>query len=233
MLDGLEEYLSDGGRHMYLGGNGYYWITSFVTDSPHCIEVRRHRGTEAWEADPGEYYHASTGEIGGLWRFRGRPPQKLVGVGFSSQGFDYDRPYDIQAESSDPRAEFIFKGVDKSRPLGDYGLIQGAAAGFEIDRADIDLGTPPHALVLATATGFSDLYQHVIEEALLMDGMQGGTVNPMVKSDIVFYEGPKGGAVFSVGSISWCGSLSHNNYNNDISRITGNVLDRFISEDEI
>src|SRR5262249_15215240 len=28
MLDGLEEWLNDGGRLMYLGGNGFYWITS-------------------------------------------------------------------------------------------------------------------------------------------------------------------------------------------------------------
>ncbi len=36
--------------------------------------------------------------------------------------------------------------------------------------------------------------------------------------------------VFSVGSIAWCGSLSHNNYNNNVSRITKNVLDRFSSD---
>ena len=63
--------------------------------------------------------------------------------------------------------------------------------------------------------------------------MQGGSVNPLVRGDIVFYEGPKGGAVFSVGSISWCGALSHNDYDNDVSRMTDNVLRRFISEEEI
>ena len=31
-------------------------------------------------------------------------------------------------------------------------------------------------------------------------------------------------------SIAWCRSLSHNNYDNNISRITANVLDRFLSE---
>jgi N,N-dimethylformamidase len=39
------------------------------------------------------------------------------------------------------------------------------------------------------------------------------------------YDG--GGAVFSVGSCSWCGSLSHNSYRNDIYRITDNVLSAF------
>ena len=36
-----------------------------------------------------------------------------------------------------------------------------------------------------------------------------------------------GGAVFSVGSISWCGSLAVNGFDNNVSRITENVLRRF------
>ncbi len=36
-----------------------------------------------------------------------------------------------------------------------------------------------------------------------------------------------GGAVFSVGSITFCGSLSHANYANPISRMLENVLTRF------
>ena len=34
MLDALETYLHTGGRLMYLGGNGFYWITSFCSRSP-------------------------------------------------------------------------------------------------------------------------------------------------------------------------------------------------------
>jgi len=34
--------------------------------------------------------------------------------------------------------------------------------------------------------------------------------------------------VFSVGSIAWAGSLSHNRYRNNVSQITGNVLRRFL-----
>jgi N,N-dimethylformamidase len=104
----------------------------------------------------------------------------------------------------------------------DYG-----AGGFELDRLDYELGTPAHALLLATSTGYSDIYQHVTEEVLASDGKQGGSTHPLVKSDIVYFEGPKGGAVFSVGSISWCGSLSYNNYDNNVSRMTHNVLKKF------
>jgi N,N-dimethylformamidase len=54
------------------------------------------------------------------------------------------------------------------------------------------------------------------------------TPDPYVRADIVFYETPAGGAVFSVGSISWFGALARNDYDNDISQITRNVLVRFL-----
>jgi N,N-dimethylformamidase len=44
----------------------------------------------------------------------------------------------------------------------------------------------------------------------------------------VFFETPAGGAVFSVGSIAWYGALAHRGYDNDIARITTNVLRRFL-----
>ncbi len=50
----------------------------------------------------------------------------------------------------------------------------------------------------------------------------------LIRSDMAFFETGRGGAVFSVGSITFCGNLSHNGYDNNISRITKNVLDRFL-----
>jgi N,N-dimethylformamidase len=49
-----------------------------------------------------------------------------------------------------------------------------------------------------------------------------------VRADLVVFETPNGGAVFSTGSIAWAGSLGHNGYDNNVARITGNVLRRFI-----
>ena len=112
-------------------------------------------------------------------------------------------------------------------------MVWGAAAGYEVDRADVALGTPPDALVVATARGLSDEYQHCVEEIFVTDPKQGGTTNPDVRADMVYFKGPKGGGVFSVGSIAWCGSLSHNDYDNPVSRITGNVLRRFTSEEPL
>jgi N,N-dimethylformamidase len=229
MLGALDEYLGNGGRLMYLAGNGLYWVTSFDAAQPAIIEVRRWGGTQSWTAVPGEYQHSTTGELGGLWRERNRAPQKTVGVGFTAQGFDRSLPYRRQPGSFDPRAAFIFEGVGPDELIGDTGLVMGGAAGFELDRADPALGTPPHALVLATATGFSDSYQHVVEEVGLANSLQGGTVEPRVRADMVFFETPNGGAVFSVGSIAYCGSLSAGKYAGSVSRVTGNVLRRFLS----
>jgi N,N-dimethylformamidase len=50
----------------------------------------------------------------------------------------------------------------------------------------------------------------------------------MIKADMVFFETPHGGGVFSVSSISYAGSLAHNGYDNNVSRITENVLRRFL-----
>src|SRR5258705_230452 len=41
MLDALHGWLERGGRLMYLGGNGFYWVTSIDPDRPHVAEVRR------------------------------------------------------------------------------------------------------------------------------------------------------------------------------------------------
>ena len=82
--------------------------------------------------------------------------------------------------------------------------------------------------MVATATGFSDQYQHAIEEVATSNSLQGGTIEPRVRADMVFFETPNGGAVFSVGSIAYAGCLPLHRGDNDIPRITANVLRRFL-----
>jgi N,N-dimethylformamidase len=233
MLHGLKTYLERGGRVMYLGGNGFYWVTP-MDSTGRYIEVRRRDGTEHWQGAPGEHYHSLTGEPGGLWRFRGMAPQQFFGVGFTAQGFDRNQPYARQPGSFDPRASWIFEGVGRDELIGDFpSLVLGmGAAGSELDRADFALGTPPHTLVLASSSGHSDAYQHVVEQINTSNGAQpGGTQNPLVRADMVFLEYPNGGAVFSSSAIAWCGSLSYNDYTNSVSRVTENVLRRFAADD--
>ncbi len=227
-LDALEGYLEGGGRLMYLGGNGFYWRVAVHPELPGMVEIRRGEGgIRAWAAEPGEYYNSLDGCYGGLWRRNGRPPQRLAGVGFSGQG-KFEGSYYRRAQGADdPRAAWIFEGVDDDI-LGDFGLCGGGAAGFELDRRDPALGSPPHALVLATSERHADHYVLVPEEHLThLYNWPREPEQALIRADMVYFETPNGGAVFSAGSITFCGSLPHNDCDNNISRIVDNVLRRF------
>ncbi|MEM7124405.1 MAG: N,N-dimethylformamidase beta subunit family domain-containing protein, partial [Pseudomonadota bacterium] len=90
MWDAMIAYLGQGGRLMYLGGNGFYWRIAFHPERPgDVIEVRRpESGARFWASRPGESYLSFSGEYGGLWKRIGRPPQSLVGIGTFATGFD-------------------------------------------------------------------------------------------------------------------------------------------------
>jgi N,N-dimethylformamidase len=231
MLDAWEAYLGNGGRGVYLGANGFYWAINWHPDKPHLMEVRKAElGSRAWQAAPGEYHLQTNGERSGLWRARGRAPQKLFGVGFTSEGFDESSYYTQMPDARDPRAAFIFEGIEPGERIGDFGLVGGGAAGYELDRYELSLGTPPHALLLAYSEGHSDNYPHVVEEIMFNYPHLGGTMDYQVRADLVYFTTRNGGGVFSTGSIAWCGSLSHNGYDNNVSRLTANVIRRFLDE---
>ena len=228
MWDAMRAWIDKGGRLMYVAANGWYWRIAFHDELRGVIEVRRAEdGIRTWEADPGEYYHSFTGEYGGLWRRQGRPPQALLGIGFMAQGFDICSYYRRQPGSHDPRAAFVFEGVD-DEIIGDFGLIGGGAAGLELDAIRHDLGTPPNTLVLASSEAHSDVIMLVNEEFGVVPPNLKGSEHPNVRADMTFFDTAAGGAVFATGSIAWCGSLSWNGYDNNVSRITGNVLRRFL-----
>jgi N,N-dimethylformamidase len=223
--DAVARYLKRGGRLAYLGGNGFYWRVATSAAWPGAIELRRAEdGNRSWAAEPGEYYHAFDGTYGGLWRRNGRPPQALVGTGYTAQGFIRARAFRRTAESFDPRVAFAFSGVPADEPLGTCGANGGGAAGIEIDRADPLLGTPRHALVVATADGFDDSYFLANEEILVNRPTVTGDLTPLIRADMVFFETPAGGAVFSVGSIAWAGALG----DPTVGRLTENVVRRFL-----
>ena len=118
--------------------------------------------------------------------------------------------------------------MSNRRRIGNFGLVGGGAAGHELDRYDLALGTPPHAYLLASAYNQDDSYKVIPEEIEFMFDGLGGTEHPNVRADLTYYEAAGGGAVFATSSIAWSGSLSHAGYENNVSRIMGNVLDRFI-----
>ncbi|MDP6700608.1 MAG: hypothetical protein QGH25_13235 [Candidatus Latescibacteria bacterium] len=168
--------------------------------------------------------------MGGLWRARGPTPQALVGVGFSAQGPGRGVGYKRREGSFDPRAAFIFAGVGAEEVIGDFPslVMEYGAATMEVDRYDLHLGTPPHALLLATASGLPEEYHHVIEE-IYQSNLE--SMDELIRADMVYFEYPRGGAVFSASAIGWGGCLSYDNYDNNVSRITDNVLRRFKSNE--
>ncbi|MBL8582276.1 MAG: N,N-dimethylformamidase, partial [Rhizobiaceae bacterium] len=221
-------YLNRGGRLMYLGGNGFFWRIAYHPQVAGVLELRRAEdGSRPWEAEVGEYYMSFNGEYGGLWRRVGRPPNTLVGVGFTASGFDISSYYRRTPESSDQRAEFIFAGVEEEI-IGDFGLAGGGAAGQEIDRYDRHLGSPPHALVVARSEDHTEEMMIGKEDMPAANYIIGGTENPLVHADMTFFETPNGGAVFSTGSIAWAASLPHNGFANNVSKVTENVFRRFV-----
>ena len=229
MWDSMKAWIDRGGRLMYLGANGWYWRIAFHAELPGVIELRRAEdGIRTWVAEPGEYHHSFNGEYGGLWRRIGRAPNVMCGVGFIAQGFDVSAHYVRGPDSDDPRAAFIFEGVPE-RIIGDFGLIGGGAAGIELDCITTALGSPPRMLRLASSEGHSQMMLLVNEEFGVVPPNLGGDQNERVKADLAFCETPSGGALFATSSIAWCGSLSHNGYDNNVARITGNVLRRFLA----
>ena len=230
MLDSLQSYVDSGGNLVYLGGNGFYWKITRVPTLPGVIELRRAEGgIRAWSPKPGESHHQLDGGYGGLWRRNGRPPQKLVGVGFSAQGLFESSYYKRTRESYDEDVSWIFDGVSEEK-LGDYGFSGGGAAGFELDRADQELGSPSETVILAVSENHSDSFIAVPEELLTHINTETGEhPEDLVRAEIVYCPKPNGGAIFSVGSICFCGSLNHNAGDNGVSKMLENVIRRFAS----
>ena len=226
--DAVHAYLNGGGRLCYMGGNGFYWRVARRPDLPHVIEIRRAEGgIRAWAAEPGEYFQQLDGGLGGLWRRNGRPPQALVGVGFSGQGLFEGSFYRRMPDSRAPEFAWMFEGI-ADETLGDFGLSGGGAAGFELDRADEVLGSPPGTRILARSEGHQSHFVTVPEELLShLATITGEKPADLVRAEIVHFETANGGAVFATGSITFCGSLPHNNYDNNVSRLLENVVRRF------
>lgn len=229
--DAWEDYLADGGRGMYLAANGMYWIVEVHPEKPWVMEVRKELGVTAWEAPPGEYHYSTNGRRGGRFRGRARATQKIWGTGMSSFGFDHSGYFVQMPDSQDERVAWIMEGIDPEERIGDGGLVGGGAGGYELDRYDLALGTPPNTLLLASSVEHSVVYTVIPDDkAFPHPGMNGGE-HPFVRADITYFSTANGGGMFATSSISWLGSLSWNDYDNNVSKMTKNVLNQFIKDE--
>ena len=228
----IHDYQMQGGRFMYNAANGFYWISALHPNNGNILEVRKgDNGTRAWTINPGEYCNAFDGKHGGLWRVRGRDMCKILGVSFTSFGLTYSSYFKRTPDSELPECSWMFEGIGYDEPIGDFGLIGDGAAGLELDRYDLEKGTPHRAFALAHSEGHNDMFVTVTEDSTfnargnILNGT--GESNPNTRADIVYYKTPHDGAMISFSSMSWLGSLSHNNYDNNVSRLMKNVIDGF------
>lgn len=230
MLDAQEDFVIGGGRLIYMGGNGYYWAVGFDDAQPSCMEVRKlDSGMRAWAAKPGEHYLQTTGEKSGLWRNRGRAPQKLLGVGFIGEGFETAAHYRKMPDAWHRTVSWITEGIE-GEIIGDQGLAYGGAAGIELDRYDLSLGTPPHTKIIASSGGHSDNYVLVTEELLYAYAGLVGSLDYRIRGDVTYFTAPNNGAVFSTGSIGYGQALPANGFENSAARMLANVVEAFIKD---
>ena len=226
-LDALKGYRDSGGGLVYLGGNGFYWRIVRHPEDSALLEIRRSEdGLRAWASEPGEYYNAFDGSYGGLWRRNGRPPQQLVGIGFTAQGNFVGMPY--KRVCYDKNMEWVFDGINDDL-LGDFGFSGHGAAGFELDRRDEKLDDGEDITILAQSYDEDNRFILVPEEMLThLTNLSGGPEADVKRADMVYFKTHTGGQVFAAGSITFCGSLPWNNYTNNVSKLLRNVVRKFV-----
>ena len=132
-MDATEDYIAEGGRYIYMGANGYYCNVAFRDDEPWVLECRKFGdGVEGMGGASWRTLHGDQGTKGRPWKLLGRPPQKLVGVGFISEGFGKSQFYRRMPDSYNPTLSWITEGIE-GEVIGDFGLAYDGAAGVEID----------------------------------------------------------------------------------------------------
>lgn len=223
MEQAYRDYVALGGSLLYFGGNGFAAAVAYRDD---LMELRRGptQSGRTWDGPLGEMGLALTNEPGGYLRDRGRGEYRLVGVGISLMGFSPALPFTRTEVSRDPAFDWIFDGVADS--FGLSGIVQGGAAGYEVDAVNAHLGSPPDIVVLATATRFPASY---VDDP--GKWFEGGAPEREAhrRADMTVWNRPGGGMVFSASSVSFLGALPGPGADNDVGRLVRNLLDGVVT----
>ena len=224
MLDGLESYLQQGGNLCYLGGNGFVW--SVVIDHANGrAEMRRGDVEERpWDAQVGMSHFQLTDGRSGLWQACGRPSARITGVTAAAMGFGPGVPFQPTEGATDPSVSRLFDGIDTTEPMGTTSAVLGAGASYETDLANVALGTPPNAIVIATAALPESFVTFAPAFHRAASGEDGRS---RLRADMVYHQTPAGGRVFAAGSIGWAGCLTASDEDGAAARLTSNLLHWF------
>jgi N,N-dimethylformamidase len=221
METAYRDYVSAGGRLAYLGGNGFAAAVAYSDD---LMELRRGptQSGRTWDGPLAEMSLALTNEPGGYLRDRGRGEYRLVGVGISLMGFSPALPFEKTDSGRSDDFAWLFDGV--SDRFGDTGIVQGGAAGYEVDAVNFHLGSPADITVVATATRFPDSY--VDDPGKWFEGGEPER-QAQRRADMTFWRHPGGGMVFCASSVSFLGALPGPGDDNDVGRLARNLLAAF------
>jgi hypothetical protein len=192
MYDNLVDYLDAGGSFAYLGGNGLFEVCTYDAASREMVF------REGVEGGP---------RVPGLFRFKPgplRPERAVIGVATERCGV-LGSPYQVLLAGHDL---FDGTGVSDGDTFGHVGLNlgfgNGKASGWEVDTANgIGAISIPYDCVITEPAVIPPSTLPAGLEILatgVFDGIGPG-------ADIVCYDHPGGGFVFSVGSITFGGSL--------------------------
>jgi hypothetical protein len=198
MYDQIKAWVQQrGGHFMYLGGNGLNCEIEVLDD--HRMHYKTHviSGPDGTGAvDPNDPTKVYESRFGRTHESEAN----LLGVVFTERGIMTAAPYACLAPE---HWVFTGTGLRKEDLFGEnsqHERIPGGASGHETDK--MSPSSPANTQLLAKGTNPDN----------------GG-------AEMTVYETESGGAVFSVGSITWSACVLVDPY---ISRITSNVINRFL-----
>ena len=124
--------------------------------------------------------------------------------------------------------DWVFDGINDALN-GEYGFSGHGAAGVELDRRDEKLDDGEDITILAQSYDEDNRFILVPEEMLThLTNLSGSPEADVKRADMVYFETHTGGQVFATGSITFCGSLPWNNYDNNVSKLLRNVIHKFV-----
>jgi N,N-dimethylformamidase len=188
-----------GGKLIYLGGNGLNCEVEFIGED--ALRFKTHLAPANGGSELGMPHPENPDFYCDSRMARTLESEaNLLGVVCTESGIMTAAPYKVLKAD-----HWVFEGTGlrNGDRFGENSLherIPGGASGHETDKRS--LHTPPGTLLLAKGTNPDD----------------GG-------AEIVCYETPSGGAVFSVGSITWVPSIL---VDEAVSKITLNVIARYL-----
>jgi len=188
-----------GGRLMYLAGNGLNCEVTFTADG--VMRCLSH--LESLHGEMGGYNEDRTVQYDSRMHRTLESEAKLLGVVCTETGLMTAAPYRVIDAS---HWVFTGTGLRNGDLFGEKTLherVPGGASGHETDKRSTS--SPANTVLLAKGTNADN----------------GG-------AEIICHEPGKGGAVFSVGSITWISALFPDE---SVARITRNVLMRFLENE--